>query len=525
MSHLAGLAGRIDDVRDEYLEKQRIPAGVFDFFVDTTKVSKHKHLRWLAREFEKNLLEGTAPDGWTWRPYELAAELLKVSSVWHHNAVPRDLYRFNFIEAVELLKHRQRLRKLRLAPGTQVLIDAPEYVLLYSPNRGGACYYGRGTRWCIASISTLSHWLTYRKQGAHPYYLLSKVLPSSDARYKLAAMVAPGGGVFWHDARDRAHSRNEVVGQYGKETTQHIESAVQKHVKTLPTPREVVFAKLHGEVRDDRVSEDTLFTAVVVTQELRQQHGIEAVEAFYDIGFVALMEAARQYRLTKEFFSLLPPELPNWQRQRFSWAPFSYAVDMILSRRYGGNKQDVAWVFLGELHRETERAPWATHRLALMLMARLRQGKLFITSQADIRDFDWSTLDWTSLLAEFYRDIDNASRLVPDETGQRRLSVEQLQKVAREVFQPFLDFFVKYPQHIQTDAPGPDEFPGLSTITLAAFGHLAAIFHGTVDFDRLWSVAGGLKAEQRVLDEISSAYQHGLRTVLRFEGVNKVVLG
>jgi hypothetical protein len=89
-------------------------------------------------------------------------------------------------------------------------------VLVVSPHTWEASKkYGKGSRWCVASESTKSHWGSYRSQGAVFYYFLSKHYPDRDKYNKVAIYALPHGGTLpkelhAYDSTDRSMNQAEA---------------------------------------------------------------------------------------------------------------------------------------------------------------------------------------------------------------------------------------------------------------------------------------------------------------------------
>jgi len=90
-------------------------------------------------------------------------------------------------------------------------------VLVVSPHTHEASKkYGKGSRWCVSSESTSTHWDSYRSQGAVFYFFLSKHYPDREKYSKVAIYALPHGGdlpkeLHAYDSRDRSMSREETA--------------------------------------------------------------------------------------------------------------------------------------------------------------------------------------------------------------------------------------------------------------------------------------------------------------------------
>jgi hypothetical protein len=78
-------------------------------------------------------------------------------------------------------------------------------VLVLSPKTYDACkQYGRGTKWCLGSLDTMKYWSRYKNDSI--YFILSKILPSTDPFYKIAVTVDQKGVMRYFRAPDKLAS-------------------------------------------------------------------------------------------------------------------------------------------------------------------------------------------------------------------------------------------------------------------------------------------------------------------------------
>jgi hypothetical protein len=100
------------------------------------------------------------------------------------------------------VKSKTDVKKETLKDAEKIYED--ENLLVICPKTYEAsCLYGKGTKWCIASDSTSTHWHSYISSRMKFYFAFNKKLTKEDPLYKVAVAVYPDGKKDYYDAEDR----------------------------------------------------------------------------------------------------------------------------------------------------------------------------------------------------------------------------------------------------------------------------------------------------------------------------------
>ena len=85
-----------------------------------------------------------------------------------------------------------------LSYGWSKVFENDQFTIMVPESKEASCYYGAGTKWCVASTDTDSHYNNYKKSG-ELYYIIDKTKPTSDPTYKVALnKKLTGEEDFWN---------------------------------------------------------------------------------------------------------------------------------------------------------------------------------------------------------------------------------------------------------------------------------------------------------------------------------------
>jgi hypothetical protein len=179
----------------DYIKKLRVKyagfnqRGLIDDLLTTGVGPRQKYLAWILAQLADRYGPGGHPRD------SMVEELVVLVDEFHANRmrlVGKDLYRYSPVSLRTALDHlsvRRRLRNQGSSP--LVIAETPEYVVVYLKTHEDACFFGRGTKWCIAETE-IANFNIYAVQNLGSYLLFNRRLSSKDALYKVALQEPQG---------------------------------------------------------------------------------------------------------------------------------------------------------------------------------------------------------------------------------------------------------------------------------------------------------------------------------------------
>jgi Leucine rich repeat variant len=82
---------------------------------------------------------------------------------------------------------KENIKKIEIQ-GAQKLYEDDQCELIYVPDKASACFYGKGTKWCI-TMQNANYFEDYQSNNVVFYYLLRKDLPPENINQKVAFAV------------------------------------------------------------------------------------------------------------------------------------------------------------------------------------------------------------------------------------------------------------------------------------------------------------------------------------------------
>ena len=76
-------------------------------------------------------------------------------------------------------------RTVEITDDVDKIYEDNRFVVVVPKTHSASCYYGAGTKWCVASKDTKTHFSSYKSNG-ELYYIIDKTLPTSSKYYKVA---------------------------------------------------------------------------------------------------------------------------------------------------------------------------------------------------------------------------------------------------------------------------------------------------------------------------------------------------
>lgn len=133
-------------------------------------VNSDKQNEWLFKEVP-NLLESF----WHWQQFMRPNDIRSISSV-------KDLYNVVNDAGGRIKEYQDKRDYEDVDKGTEVLVENDSWSVFAVHNKGAACYYGKGTRWCTAAPG-LEFFKEYYQEGSPLVYILDKV---NNKRYQFS---------------------------------------------------------------------------------------------------------------------------------------------------------------------------------------------------------------------------------------------------------------------------------------------------------------------------------------------------
>tara|TARA_R110000803_G_scaffold176662_1_gene239059 strand:- start:1963 stop:3342 length:1380 start_codon:yes stop_codon:yes gene_type:complete len=177
------LEGRLEDVKAKYPGNDEL----IDRLSQNDPSDNNKYLEWMTKQVMGKGRDEGIP---------MADKVIQMVDKFHISGdrlkkqdFPLDLNQYKSVQQLEdtfnKLSRRDAPSKKDLKGSGELVYDGPKLYILAPRNYEGSCKWGSGAKWCIASDTTDSHWKSYTKNNLF-YFVISKTLPSSDDRYKVA---------------------------------------------------------------------------------------------------------------------------------------------------------------------------------------------------------------------------------------------------------------------------------------------------------------------------------------------------
>lgn len=192
------LEGRLEDAQKKY---PYVPEQYWDLFVENDPSGNLKYLDWMVRNsgFVKTDAEYSL---------DIVFNAVKMFHANSHKYPKKDIYAYNaeelYLTGKEVEKKvSERQKKKEIKKNTIKLYGNDDWHVVIPTAHGASCYYGAGTKWCIASKSEPSHWEGYAEQGIEFIFAINKNKPKDDPMHKIAFAVYPDERCEVFNAEDK----------------------------------------------------------------------------------------------------------------------------------------------------------------------------------------------------------------------------------------------------------------------------------------------------------------------------------
>lgn len=198
--------GRIDDFKQKFAKK--FSPEQIEEIIDIAQSlgGRNKYLVWIG-----NILEADNDFNIN---LQRVKELLKTFNDQSKNFEVKDIYKYSSIDdlsnAIKELEKRVR-REVKSVEGADIIYEDDRFVVVAPLDYKASCYYGAGSKWCVASHTTTSHWENYNRKNKL-FYFIDKTKPSSDVFYKVAMLQNYAGDKTFWNALDNSFRQGWILG-------------------------------------------------------------------------------------------------------------------------------------------------------------------------------------------------------------------------------------------------------------------------------------------------------------------------
>jgi len=133
----------------------------------------------------------------------------------------------------EAKKEKEKVKKAKKQ--AEVIYKDDDWLVISPKSWESSCYYGAGTKWCVASKQTDTHWKSYNKRSTF-FYVIDKNKNQKDPLYKVAyRMLKDNKWEFW-DAEDLEFSKQERGEAWFERLPKRmVDKLNQYHMDNYPT--------------------------------------------------------------------------------------------------------------------------------------------------------------------------------------------------------------------------------------------------------------------------------------------------
>ena len=202
------LEGRKEDVIKKY-SKDDGDREVIEYLSDNDPSGNNKYLEWMV----KTVMKGEVYD----------SGVVDVVTKFHKNIQRignKDINSYNtyneLFQVVSDAEERRKLIELEKEAKKQktIIYDDNRWLVVSPHSHKASCYYGAGTKWCVTTKNTSTHWDRYSSRATF-FYIIDKTKKQDDPLYKVAYRKLRFGDKYelW-DAEDAEISRRDSGTEY-----------------------------------------------------------------------------------------------------------------------------------------------------------------------------------------------------------------------------------------------------------------------------------------------------------------------
>jgi len=256
--------GRIDDLKVKYPDHIKI----IDRLAIADPSPTKKYLDWMLKQAIND--EPVAEIVNLIKKFEKEKQRLQVKDI-NSYATLADLR-----NAFEILGTSKGEDKKLAKSGAQVIYAQGSIVVLRVTTKEASCYYGRGTKWCIAATQSHNYFASYVKRGVKFYFIIDKSKDKDDKYHKIAvAMVRTEVKPFTQqnfDATDATFSADILENMVGDDVIKVIhEDCMSSGEMLLYTLSKTDDQELIKKYANDKTCQTVLLENPNTPSEIREK--------------------------------------------------------------------------------------------------------------------------------------------------------------------------------------------------------------------------------------------------------------
>ena len=214
------LEGRIEDAKKKY---PQFSDEIFDFYTENDPSGNQKYLNWLLSRAIHT------PD----RKVRYHNDMIDAIIFFHRNQqkfTKKDINQYKDLISLEksIVEVEEKIKEKKLKKQRDIIYKDDRWLVISPKTYEASCAYGAGTKWCVTSKDTSTHWNTYSKNASF-FFILDKHITDENNLYKVAFRRVGRGERFelW-DAKDSEFSKQRIgetyINELPKEMLEKIES-------------------------------------------------------------------------------------------------------------------------------------------------------------------------------------------------------------------------------------------------------------------------------------------------------------
>ena len=206
---------RVSDVLKKYSKNPNLSQDLFDVIVQGSSeiAGNQKYLDWIVSRWLKSRADN--PETVTSskesaqevidavRTFDKVRNTLDIKNLYDYKTITQ---LFDTLRAVQ----KKARRNVSSREDATKVFENDQFTIMVPESKEASCYYGAGTKWCVASTDTDSHYNNY-KQSGELYYIIDKTKPTSDPTYKVALNKKLTGEEDYWNAIDKMITDTSLI--------------------------------------------------------------------------------------------------------------------------------------------------------------------------------------------------------------------------------------------------------------------------------------------------------------------------
>ena len=252
------IENRVNDAFKKYSDNPILSKDIFDVIVNGSSgiAGNHKYLDWIINRWIKSREEN--PEMVT-SSKENVQEIIDAVDTFNRirNTLDiKNLYDYKSVnqlfDTLRTASTKQRRTISSRDDATQVF-ENDQFIIMVPESKEASCYYGAGTKWCVASTDTDSHYNNYKKSG-ELYYIIDKTKPTSDPTYKVALNKKLTGEEDYWNAIDKMITDKSVIDTIINDEL--LMTAIRNHFKGIHGERAAQAERERKQREQERAAQD-----------------------------------------------------------------------------------------------------------------------------------------------------------------------------------------------------------------------------------------------------------------------------